>query len=258
MRRAGIPQNRAPVAQRQLTDSGILATPGLVAWFDMLKADTYTVGGGTVTSITNRKSGVAWSTVVTAAPLFEATGFNGRPCMTGDGGRGLMSTEASLVSTFTGTNKSYTVLYVVDLTTPDAVAAVFGSANSGATATNSYAFGTSSFQNGHHLHFQQDAADAASTTVSDATAPTARQAVAWVRAGTSCFGYLGTSRVASSTVNLGATTVTRCALLARPGQAPDVFLTGKLAECMVFNAALGQDELNALMRYEAKKWGLAT
>ncbi len=57
---------------------------GCVAWFDMQDPRSYALTGSTVTSITNKASGVAW-TEVTNPPDFSATGFNSQPCMTFNG-----------------------------------------------------------------------------------------------------------------------------------------------------------------------------
>lgn len=102
--------------------------PGCVLWLDMLDTATYTVSAGTVTSITNQVSGVAWAEGVNP-PTYDATIINGHPAMTGDGAaKNIISTEAAVLNAFADSiNAQLSVILVAALTTtPNGTQCLFG------------------------------------------------------------------------------------------------------------------------------------
>jgi hypothetical protein len=150
--------------------SSPLNIAGCVAWFDMQDAASYTQAG-TVTSITNKASSVAWNTAQTAFPNYSAAGLNGHPCMDLNGvTMGISSTEAAVVSAFTNT-PAYTVLGVVQQDLVDSVNAWFGFGSSAVSGVpNSGYFGTNTTAAGVWIAAVRTSAGTAINAESSATA----------------------------------------------------------------------------------------
>lgn len=63
-----------------------LDIPSVISWWDVEDASTLSLGGGTVLSITDKKSGVVLSQgSASSRPLYSSDGFGGRPAMVFDG-----------------------------------------------------------------------------------------------------------------------------------------------------------------------------
>lgn len=232
--------------------------PGIVAWFDMQDAVSY-VQAGTVTSITNKASGVAW-TEATAPPGFSSNGMNGFPCMTFNGTtQKIISTEAAVFGAVAA-NAANTVLYVAKTTSLSlaAGAVVFGGGVSngtnlrninywgmtGATAKNTYG----GINNAGTSYFTNSAANANSNN----------HVYEWTNTGTAA--SLSQDGAAtdptSGAANSATSNPTRCAIGCIPTVTPQGFWVGNVAEILVYNRILSAIERSQARVYLGTKWGI--
>lgn len=254
MRRPGLVYP-SPASRRTLADSEILGITSLVAWFDMQAIGTYTVSAGLVASISNRKTGVAAATALTAAPVFDEFGWHGRPCMLG-GTRGLAGTEAAVVAAMTGTDTPLTVIAVAEPDAVETTQSIFGAGNSGVSNNQAWRFGKLSV---HRWYCDKvDDAGASVNLTGQNGMAIGKSVVAWMINGItgSTYPYNGLISPSNGGFDGGATTPNRFALLARPDSGPDTFWGGRVAEVLVFAERLELDIVQRIMRYEQVKWGL--
>lgn len=233
-----------------------LSITSAVAEFDWTDAGSYTVTSGapdTLTSITNKKSGDAWDTMVNAFPRYEATGLNGLPCMRINGGgdlRGLVSTEAAVFGAFNGEDASTTLVVVIEPLAAVSFAA-FGVGNSAVTSNSTSRVGV--ITNRIHASRVDDAG------VLDELAPATHpgtllepQVWGWVANGTAHALYRGTVVASTSVVDVGVLTANRAALGVRPDNSPDLAMNGRMAALLVCNSALDGDLVRVSTRYMAR------
>lgn len=83
----------------QQLDNG--STKLLKGWFDPRDPSKYTITSSRVSSLLNKKTGVAAAEVSSSGPAL-GTSLNGGPCLVGAGGVYLLTTEAALLSLWTG------------------------------------------------------------------------------------------------------------------------------------------------------------
>lgn len=258
MRRQGLVNRRAPTAYSGgISDSYIQALPSLLARIDMLAPGTFTVDGGTVISLTNRKSNAAWDTSLTAFPAYEEFGFGGKPCLKG-GAAAIVSTEAPVVAALTGEDNPVTVIAVVEPDAVEATQTIFGAGNSAVSNSRTWRFGKLSAQR-WYVDKVDDAAGT-SSIIGVSGMATGRRVVSWVIRGNTGFNYPGNGAPSpangSGAFNGGTTTPDRVAVLARPDSGPDTFWGGRLAELIVCGEALGADLVSNIMRFASWKWGV--
>lgn len=233
-----------------------LSISGCVAAFDMTDASSYTVTGGTtVTSITNKVSGTAW-TEGTNPPAYEATGFNGSPCMKGDASNDqIISTEAAVVAAVTGTDPAYSALFVVDpVSTTTAAWLGFGAAGTATNSTHMFyqLAGTGIVQ--PRIFRVSDAGANAHPTTFNISEPYSPMVVAWRAAsGVASYYRNGTRLVTDTSCSTGATTPTRAALLCRPDSSPDFYAPSRLAVALLFSGDIGHgDAIRVSSRYMSR------
>ncbi len=233
---------------------------GCFLYLDMLRPDTYTVTGGTtVTSLNNRVSGTAWNTSVTAFPLYDGTGLNGRPCMVGDGARGLLSTEALVVAALTGADKPHTIFLVTEPVTlaPAGYRASIAWANSG--VANRVAYMGRQGGTGRYRHeLLDDAASNAAVTrsVDVALSP---QIVCYRTTGTASSIFVGTEATPDpngGALNRGTITPDRVALFCIPDSAPDTFSSDKIGAVLGYDRELSNLQTRAVINTLRAQWGL--
>jgi hypothetical protein len=239
---------------------------GLVAWFDMQQADSYTVTAGspdTVSSIKNLVSNTAWNTVVNAYPRYEATGLNGKPCMRVNGGadqRGIASTEAAVLAALNGTNPSMTMVAVYEPLF-SGTHTIFGAGDTTVNSDNSARFGVIQATSLRTWYNRVDS----SGTLGEAASATGDglQLQPYVlsarTSGTAAsFHINGVQSGTGQTVNTGAVTATRVAIGLRPDLNPDSVLNGRVSELLIFNRSLTDLELSRLHSNLMTKWGLSS
>lgn len=259
MKRTGIGQPRLPERYQlpQIWPPTVL--PNCRGWFDMLEPGSFGTVSGTVNSITNKVSGTALATAATAFPLFEKDGLNGRPCMRGDGARGIMGTEAALIAPFAGTDPPFTLFYVYENFAPTTLVTAVALGQAGAGSTGSYLFGTHSFGDGRYLAFRQDDADASNNEISGEFATADPQVVTWVCRGPEVIrrtnGRIYT--VGLGSFDVGAITPDRFGLFVRPDADPDLFLVGRIGCVIVYSGALSDYAAGGIENALMRRWGLS-
>lgn len=232
-----------------------LTLAGNVLSLNLLDATSYTVSAGTVTSITNRISGVA-ITEETNPPAFAANALSGRPCMIPDGTNDRMiGDEAAVVAAGTGTNSPITLFVAVDPIQPPAVnAAFFGFGNSGVASNGTLWFGQT---------FNRARAEVVSNSGASVTrnslfplvgAPTV---MVYVRDNTLDFRRRAGDDSKLNTFSTGAVTPDRFALFCRPDSAPDTFSRSRVGQFELFNRVLTNREIIGVCRHMLSAWGLA-
>jgi hypothetical protein len=249
-----------------------LTLAGLVAWFDMMNAASYTVTPGspdTVTSIKNLVSNVAWNTAATAFPLYEAAGFGGLPCMRGQsialGGptnRGIISTESPVVNAFSGTDVPVTVIAVTEFDKTSNTEVLFGLGNSGFSTNQTWRFGQPSGAPLGRPWFNkiEDGTGTQFDVLSSAGIAAGRRVVSFVCAGTTGSIYVDQNapNPSGAAFDAGAVTPNRAALFCRPDSVPDFFWASTLAELLVFNRAITDLEKKLVVGgYLMPKWGIS-
>lgn len=256
MRRAGLVNPRTPPRYQ----SPQIWPPTKVAscrgWFDMLEIGSFGIVDGTVSSITNKVSGTAMATAATALPLFEPAGINGRPSMLGDGARGIMGTDATVLTAFSGTDLPFTVCYVAQIFGAAGAWTVASAAKAAANSTGSYSFNYLNTGPGKYSFNKRDDANASITpTFSFDVTPTP-EVIVWRCSGVAMSVRVNGKQAETIGVDNGATTPDRIGMFVRPDLAPDGFLVGRLGCWLVFAEHLNEYETigteNALM----SRWGI--
>lgn len=227
---------------------------GLTAWFDMADPASYTQAG-TVTSITNKATAVAW-TEATVPPAYDATALNGHPCMLPNGtNQRIISTEAAVVALLVNM-PDFTLFFVGAAGTADAQRAFFGAGNSAEAATlNNYRFGTNNVGDGTWALATRNAAGTLITSQSAATADTGEHVFCFRREGTGLTIQVDNGAAdPSATHNPGAITPDRCSIASRSASTPDLFWNGDWGELLVYDSALVSGDVNLVHDYLAAKW----
>lgn len=212
--------------------------PSLRVWHDMLDATSYTVLPGapaTVTSITNKKSGVFWNTPSAIYPEYEAAGISGKPCMRGNEAlqRGIRSLDPGAVSTFVGEEIPWTTIALVhpaDQTLDDGV--LISAANS--VLDNRSAQHLISRQDNDKFQTVRYDDTAAATGVVGPAVSLVPQVLSVRVTGVENTLTINNGASVTSGVDLGMTTPNRVALFHKAENSLRAYWSGRLAEILVF------------------------
>lgn len=231
---------------------------GLVGWFDMLDAASYTQAG-TVTSITNKASGVAWAEA-TAPPGYSSNGMNGLPCMTFNGTtQKIISTEAAVAAAFTASTAN-TVLFVAKTTSLSlaAGAAVFGGGVSGGTNLRNINYWAMTGATAKNTYGGATAAGAAFFTLSAANANSNNNVYEWTNTGTaaSLSQNGGAKDPNAGAASSAGSSPTRYAIGCIPTVTPQGFWVGNVAEVLLYDSVLSASNLSRARVYLGAKWGI--
>lgn len=222
---------------------------------------SFSLTGSTVTSITNKASGVAW-TEGTNPPGYSAAGFNGLPCMTFAplSLQKIMSTEAAVVAAMAN-NTAGTVFTVAKTNTPDDAAATWGCGNSGFSSSRTKRYGLNTGGAGQWGIVTVDDASTGANLVSSSSTSDSNNNVLEFTYSTSIGTILvnGTAQPAATAAAYAPGTLTpnRCAIGCRPDSAPDQFWDGNIAEILVFDREITAYERALVRIYLLRKWGIA-
>lgn len=242
-----------------ITTPAVITTPtsisGAVAWFDMQDAASYTQAG-TVTSINNKISSVAWAAGANP-PTYSASGINSFPCMDFDGVNDtIISSEAAVYSALANSS-DYTIFFVANCDTQDRSEAIFGCGNSAVGAASLRYWGQSSSSTGRWI----------STTINDAvtTVNALNNVISDVNVNIFCWSSPGTTvslnlnnapapNPSATAQNPGTLTLNQSALGSRPDSAADTFFDGKMGELIVYDRELTAMEKASVGAYLSLKW----
>jgi hypothetical protein len=228
---------------------------GCVMWFDMLDAASY-VHVGSVTSIKNKASGVAW-TEGAKPPLYAAAGINGKPAMSFTGASSMINNEAAVAAAF-GSGAAYTLLAVIKTNAPDLAAAFFGVGDANTTGVRrSRDFGTNTTGSGTWLLGMVNDAnldlsvESVSSAVTDAVVFEAFHSGAAVS-----LSINGAAADPSAVSQAGTVTPTRSGLGVVPFDVPAGYWNGFVGELVIFKRALPVGERAELRSYLGAKWNI--
>jgi hypothetical protein len=227
---------------------------GLVAWFDMLDAASFTNTAGFISSITNKASGVAW-TEATNRPAYSATAISAHPGMDFNGtSHRIISTEAAVWQAVNPGN-AYTLFYVAAFDTLDRSEAVFSGANS-ATSTGIRAWGQSTTGAGRWAHNTIQDSAVAINSESSGGSSTGVHVFCWHASSTQVSMQLdnGSADPNNGAHSPGATTMDRAALGCRPRSSPTLFFDGRLGELVLYNSRLSSTDITNVANYLAARW----
>jgi hypothetical protein len=230
----------------------------LRAWFDMQDATSYTVTGGTtVTSITNKKSGVPWNDSAVTFPLYEAAGINGKPCMRGNEAseRGIYANENDVASIFQGDDSSFTavaLLYPATLTLDDGV--WFSAADPTVDNARAYLAYNLLAAGNKFSNVRYDNTGAAESLTRSVNTVLTPQAVSATHIGTAANLTINNDSVAdySGTMNVGVSTPTRIGLFYSPQLNRRKYWPGRIGELLFF-----YEGFTAAKTEEVRLWLLA-
>lgn len=227
-----------------------------VAGFDMLDQSSF-VEAGTVTSITNKVSSVAW-TEATNPPAYSATGLSGRPCMDFNGTtHRIISTESAVWGAIDNSD-AYTLFIVGSVDVADRTNVFFGGANSAEATNRARRWGSNTTGNGKWICSTTNDAGALVTVESTADDDTNPHVFSWFSPGTTVSLELdnGADDPAAVAQNPGTMTLNRSALGCRAASTPAAFLDGKIGELWLFSVQLGASARTRVHAYLAARWGL--
>lgn len=235
---------------------------GLIAWFDMQDNSAFTVLSGVINSITNKISGVVWTTPSFGqSPLFSASKLGGRQCMDCDGTNDIIvASEAAVVAALTD-SPALTFFGVVQSDVPDN-SVYFFSAGSSLTPglSSSRGFGTNITGTGNWLG---GAVNDAGTGVSVQSAGSTDDPNPHV------FEYFSSGSVSSIAIDggapdpnggaqvIGTLTPNQCGIGGAARQAYNAFWNGAVGEILVYNRQLTVSERSAVRSILGAKWGIA-
>lgn len=231
-----------------------LSIAGAVLWFDMQDPASYTQAG-TVTSITNKASSVAW-TEATNPPGYLAAGLGSSPCMDFNGtNQRIISAEAAVVAVFTNAH-AFTLFFVGAFNTVDRGDAAFGVGNSGQAVNSVRSFGQSTSSTGRWI---SDLINDAGTTISlvgTQQSDTLQHIHCWHGPGTTTSLNLDNAAAnpSNGAQNPGVLTPNRCALGCRPRTTPNIFFDGQGGEWILYDSELSAGNITDVYNYLTAKW----
>lgn len=225
--------------------------PGLVGWWDFQQ--TFAQSGGNVDSVRNMVSGVDWAEA-TNKPAVGT--LNGRPCMVGDGAaKRIISTEAAVVSAFSGANKALTFICVCQPSVAAQTAALIGSGDSALIANSSWRIGTVVSAPGLWMMAKRGTA---ATSVNGTTqVPTSPVVVTYRTNGTAADMFINQAveRSGAAFVDQGTPTPNQVGLMCYPVQTPSSFFNGNWGAGLLYNSALSDSQVRGLVRGLRMQWG---
>jgi hypothetical protein len=229
-----------------------------VAWFDMLDPRSYTVTSGAVTKIINKASGVAWTESL-LPPYYSATGFNGYPCMVGDGATSsarIISTESAVVNALANNNPG-SVFIVAQANIADDATAALGCGHSAVSNSSTKRYGINTGGAGEVAIMTVDNAGV-SVNLASNTGVTDTNCDLYEYSYSNTAGSLGLNGelIGANGFPYAPSTLTpnRVAIGCRPDSAPDQFWNGKIAEILIFNRELSEYERALVRVYLMRKW----
>lgn len=230
---------------------------GLVVWFDMQDATSFTDTGGFVSAITNKASSVSW-TEATNRPAYAATGLNSRPCMDFDGlNDRIISTEAAVFGALDD-QSDYTILGVIAADDLDALEVFFGVADSTVALNNSKRWGTNITGAGVWVIAGNN--NAGGGTVAESTGNTVNTPIvfeAYSAATLTSIQINGAAADPNATaMAFGTLTPNRSALGCRPSSAPTTFWDGRIGELLIYSSALSASDRSRARSYLGSRWGI--
>jgi hypothetical protein len=218
---------------------------GLVLDFDLTVASSYTVATGAISQITNIASGVSWPQATAGKrAAYDATGWNGGPCMVPDGIDDIyLSTEAAVLAVANApvTAPPYCVFMVCSPLDAINSSTVFGVGNTGFSNSHRRKWGQSSNGRWGYSHGKDDATTVTllSAGAADAVIGTKRLLSFWGQ--TSHSVQCDRRAVSTASGSPVATTINQAALFSRPDSAPDNNWMGKFVRLLIFNSQLTAD-----------------
>jgi hypothetical protein len=219
----------------------------LVLDFDLTVASSYTVISGAVSQITNIASGVSWAQATSGKrPAYDATGWNGGPCLVPDGVDDLfLSTESAIVAALQASTSAlpYTIFIVCSPAAALTSYTLLGAGNTGFSNTRVRRWGTAAVGYWAYAHIRDDVTQLTVQTnqTGDTAANVKRLISYWGQV--SHFVQRDRAPVVSGSGTPVATTIDQAALFARPDSAPDNFFSGKFVRALLFAAQLNTDAI---------------
>lgn len=235
----------------------------LVVWIDADDASALTVTPGspdTVTSVTNKASGVAWNTAMSVNYPVRTTSTNGRGALEGDGttsSRGIRATEAAVLAALGGNDPAFTNFQVYETSVIDVTAYLLGAGLSTHASQHSAGFGTTTTGTGCLLYFR---ADGSATAVWDKVLTAAGQSIAESYSADGqnvTFRFNGGVTDSENLTTIGAVSPDRVGIMARPSSPPTGYFSGKFCEQLLFASRLSDAARDRVRDYLATKWGIA-
>jgi len=231
-----------------------LSIAGCVLWMDMQDPASYTQAG-TVTSITNKASSVAW-TEATNPPTYSATGLSSQPCMDFNGTtQRIISTEAAVFAVLTNAH-AFTIFFVAAFDTIDRFDAAFGVGNSGVGVNSIRFFGQSTLSSGRWLSTLINDAGTTVDAVGTAQSDTPKHIHIWHSPGTTSSLNLdnGAANPNAAAQDPGTLTPNRSALGCKPRTTPNNFFDGRCGEWIMYDTELSASDITSVYSYLIAKW----
>lgn len=228
-------------------------------WIDMKDPAAFVESAGAMVSITNKASGVVASTALTVLPAYQATGFNGFPCMDFNGTtHGIGGTEAAILTGLSDAT-AYTLYYVFATDVADLSACVFGVGSSAEATNRSKRWGTFTTAAGVWIYSQNNNAGTNTNTESSEADNTNANIAAWRSGATNLIHSVNNvvqTMSSSGAHGTGALTPTRWAIGCLPRSTPAAPFNGRVAEVKAYAGEHGAGVASVIVRGLAEKWGI--
>lgn len=227
--------------------------PGCVLWMDMQDASSYTQAG-TVTSITNKASSVAW-TEATNPPAYDAIGLNGHPCMDFAGAQRIISTEAAVFAAVQNAH-AYTLFFFAAVDIVDRNEAVFGVGDSGEISNRVRTWGQSTSSTGRWLSSCVNDAGTSVLVVGTGQSDTTAHVFCWHSPGATVSLNLdnGAANPNGSAQDPGTLTPNRSGLGCQPRSTPNNLFDGQVGEYILYDSELSAADITTVYNYLSAKW----
>jgi uncharacterized repeat protein (TIGR02059 family) len=232
--------------------------PGLVGWFDMQDASSYTEAAGVLTSITNKASGAVWNTGT--LPAVSATAIGGAlPGMDFNGTtQSVSSTEAAVVAAMADA-LALTAFIVLQPDNADRTERFFCAASATQALNRTKHFGKSSTGAGSYVTGAVSNTGVVASAVSVGVPLTTPQVFETFASVTQDSMRLNG---AAADPNLaafapGVTTPDRIAIGCRPASTLADFFDGKIGEILLYTVNLAAAIRSRLRVYLGPKWSIA-
>jgi len=231
--------------------------PGLVGWMDA--ADTATTNitssGGLVSVIRNKAN--------SQNPFVQATGGNqpqtgvstmaSKNVITFNGTSNYLSCNA-LAAYFTGNDTPISVFAVYNPTTLTGSPAIWFAANSGNTTI---LFGHDNGNSNTFRIFKRDDASILAQGVTTTAAASTPVMSSMSYAGSTLKAWKNGTSFYNGSFNVGVTTLNTFALGIRPTSSISNYFSGDIAEILIYNRALSDDQVASIQQYLSTKWRIA-
>lgn len=241
--------------------------PGLVGWFDCQDGNNFAgTPGSFMTSITNKATGVVYSTAMSVMPGY-ATGLlafgSPRPSMSFNGAtQGVACADGAdtvLMNAMAGTGKSYHLFGAVRTTAPNSDSGFFALGNSGSASFNdSIGFGCVSTGAGFWSSSMASSSGVVTSITSAANDFTGDVVWEYFRDGTNGSMRIngGPADPSGASQNIASFNPNRVALGVFPRATPVGRWTGFVGEVIVYSRQLASGEAAFVRAYMANKWAI--